>query len=74
LYSWVAKEALYKAVYPAFKPTWKDVSIVKAKEGLKPTLVFEEAGQLGGKRLNAHMSVSHDGEYLVVGVVVERSA
>ncbi|KAG2175024.1 hypothetical protein INT43_006086, partial [Umbelopsis isabellina] len=64
---WSIKEALYKAVYPEHKLTWKDVTIER-EGGAKPKVV------LAGQDLNmkAHISVSHDGEYAIAYAVVER--
>lgn len=70
MFSWAAKEALLKALPATLRPTWKDVSIVKDSDG-KP-IVHWESAVLAEQNLDAHLSVSHDGEHLVVGVVVER--
>jgi len=68
---WASKEALYKAVQPHFSPTWKDISILPLSSTCpKPSVVFE--GNLDGVGLKAHLSISHDGEYLVAGVLVEK--
>lgn len=70
--SWAAKEALYKALQPHYTPSWKDVSILASSSSPKPHVVFNANGPLAGAGLTAHLSVSHDGEYLIAGVVVER--
>jgi holo-[acyl-carrier protein] synthase len=69
LLRWAAKEAAYKAMYPRFRPTWKDLDVAKA-DGLKPSLRYcaSGAGKLG---LRFHLSVSHDGDYTVATVLVE---
>ena len=66
---WAAKEAAYKALYPRFKPTWKELVVTK-EDGLKPTLrcLLMEADNCG---LHFHLSISHDGEYTVATVLVE---
>lgn len=70
---WAAKEALYKAVQPTYTPTWKDVSILPhSSSSPKPQLSFSPTGTLAKEGLTAHLSVSHDGEYLIAGVVVEK--
>src|ERR1700753_2147139 len=39
---WAVKEAAYKALFPLYKPTWKDLTVLKAQgDGGKPRLVFE---------------------------------
>jgi phosphopantetheinyl transferase (holo-ACP synthase) len=38
----------------------------------KPQVIFSPDGTLAGAGLTAHLSISHDGDYLVAGVVVER--
>ncbi|CED84571.1 PLA2G4, CPLA2 [Phaffia rhodozyma] len=84
---WAAKESLYKALYPVFKPTWKDVSILPLPlpsstssssiplsprpTGSKPMVVFEQEGQLADKGLRAHLSISHDTGLVLAGVIVE---
>ncbi|KAL7417774.1 4'-phosphopantetheinyl transferase superfamily [Mrakia frigida] len=68
---WAAKESIYKALQPHFSPSWKDVSILPLSSTCnKPTVVFE--GKLKGEGLKAHLSISHDGDYLVAGVLVEK--
>jgi len=66
---WAAKEAAYKALYPRFRPTWKDLAITK-ESGHKPTLEY----RLMDNRehgLRFHLSISHDGEYIFATVLVE---
>ena len=59
---------MYKAVFPSHKPTWQDVAVLK--HGPKPVLVL--LGPLSGQGLRTHLSVSHDGDHLVAGVIVEK--
>jgi holo-[acyl-carrier protein] synthase len=65
---WAAKEAVFKACYPSLKLTWKQVETWKA--GPKPMMRLlldipkEQSPQL-------HLSISHDGEYIVGYVVAE---
>ena len=64
---WAIKEAAYKALFPNYKPTWKELSVTKEPGGGgKPKLGF---GKFENVRL--HVSVSHDGEYTVANVVAE---
>jgi holo-[acyl-carrier protein] synthase len=64
---WTVKEAAYKALFPLYKPTWKDLTVSKVQEdGGKPRLVFENFPEV-----KLHVSVSHDGEYTVANVLAE---
>ena len=71
--SWSVKEAAYKALYPTVKATWKDLAYQSYANGQKPTLVFTETleADKGSKVGPIHVSVSHDGEYVVSQVLVE---
>ncbi|GAA5919627.1 hypothetical protein JCM1841_001091 [Sporobolomyces salmonicolor] len=76
---WTAKEAAYKALYPIYKATWKDLQIWK-EEGSKPVLAFsptaslssEEApdGRLLQDQLNMHLSISHDADLMIAYVCI----
>lgn len=74
---WTSKEAIYKALHPYYTPTWKEISILKLPGSSKPHVVFEPIGGEVGERerwkeqYRFHLSVSHDGEYVVANVVVE---
>jgi len=64
---WAIKEAAYKALFPLYKPTWKDLTVSKAPaDGGKPSLTLE-----GSVKVKLHVSVSHDGEYTVANVLAE---
>lgn len=64
---WAIKEAAYKALFPLYKPTWKDLTVSKPPaDGGKPSLTFE-----GSAKVKLHVSVSHDGEYTVANVLAE---
>ena len=64
---WAIKEAAYKALFPVYKPTWKDLTVSKPlPDGGKPSLTF--GGSTGVK---LHVSVSHDGGYTVANVLAE---
>ncbi|GAA6040212.1 hypothetical protein JCM8097_004186 [Rhodosporidiobolus ruineniae] len=79
---WAAKEAAYKALYPAFRATWKDLEIRKVDK--KPFLVFSPSfvppssscsvPQLRPEDVNMHLSISHDADMLIAYVVAERIA
>jgi holo-[acyl-carrier protein] synthase len=75
---WTAKEAAYKALYPHFRPTWKDLEVFKVDK--KPFLRFSPAflekddeGEGGVKKgeVRMHLSVSHDAGVMGAFVVVE---
>ena len=64
---WATKGAAYKALFPLYKPTWKDLTVSKTPaDGGKPRLTFE-----GSVKVKLHVSVSHDGEYTVANVLAE---
>ncbi|THV08624.1 4'-phosphopantetheinyl transferase [Dendrothele bispora CBS 962.96] len=68
---WAVKEAAYKALYPTFRPVWKDLTYERlSAAGVKPTLSFHPKDQtsLPGA---IHCSISHDGDYVFATVVVE---
>jgi len=67
---WAVKEAAYKALYP-LRPTWKSLTFTTfdPKTGSKPTLVFHPK-----QHPRLHVSVSHDGEYILAHVVAEDAA
>ncbi|KAJ1311710.1 hypothetical protein OPQ81_010182 [Rhizoctonia solani] len=62
---WAIKESAYKALYPAYKATWKELTFL-ASETKKPVLTF-----IKDKEIKLHASVSHDGEYVFATVLVE---
>lgn len=68
---WAVKEAAYKALYP-LRPTWKELTFTSfdPKTGSKPTLIFHPSGS-PGPHPRLHVSVSHDGEYILAHVVAE---
>lgn len=70
---WAVKEAAYKALYP-LRPTWKELTYTTfdPQTGSKPALVFHPGGRdVSGQRPRLHVSVSHDGEYILAHVVTE---
>jgi len=71
---WAVKEAAYKALYPDIKPTWKELTYLGLSPyGEKPTLSYGSPSQNSGKKFGSmHVSVSHDGDYTVAYVAVER--
>lgn len=46
---WAAKEALYKAAYPTFRLTWKEIELYKDETGVKPMLRFIQQSRSSGK-------------------------
>lgn len=69
-YRWAVKEAAYKALYPTYKATWKDLSLLRLDHSPKPTLSLD-IPTAGNVPVKLHVSVSHDGEYLVAQVLAE---
>jgi len=68
------KEAAYKALYPMYKATWKELTYASFddRRQLKPTLIFHPTNS--GPGVNLHVSVSHDGEYIATTVLAERTS
>jgi 4'-phosphopantetheinyl transferase superfamily len=66
---WAVKEAAYKALYPHFRPTWKDLVITKGTDP-KPVLKYQPVDD-GDHALRFFLSISHDGEYTVATVLVD---
>jgi len=64
---WAVKEAAYKALFPNYRPTWKELSVSKEPSDCgKPRLGYEKF-----ENVRLHVSVSHDGEYIVANVLAE---
>lgn len=94
---WCAKEAAYKALYPKFVVSWKDLCVHKpGSHGIpaspidgvrlsllelqgfrtmKPVLTFSEEWRTKHPGVASvpklHLSLSHDGEYVVANVLAE---
>lgn len=69
---WCVKEAAYKAVYPVVKPTWKELTYHGASKDKKPFLEYRPLEAQNVKKIgDAHVSISHDGEYVYSSVLVE---
>ncbi|KWU47198.1 4'-phosphopantetheinyl transferase [Rhodotorula sp. JG-1b] len=73
---WTAKEAAYKALYPALVPRWSDLTV--SKQGPKPILSlstsclkFVRPPTVDPDRVRLHLSVSHDADLMVAYVVAE---
>ncbi|EJD01323.1 4'-phosphopantetheinyl transferase [Fomitiporia mediterranea MF3/22] len=68
------KEAAYKALYPV-RPTWKELSYLSFGNPVpdcKPSLLYEPASPSTNDQIGKlHVSVSHDGEYVVSTVIAE---
>ena len=73
--SFSVKEAAYKAVYPNAKPTWKDFTycgLGHSHPGSKPLLLFKPTEEMPlTSQWKFHVSVSHDGDFVMSSVVVE---
>lgn len=77
---WAAKEAAYKALYPGFRPIWKDLEVRKVDK--KPFLTFSPAfkpraeecagSSLKSEDIKMHLSVTHDADLVVAYVVAEK--
>ncbi|GAC98891.1 phospholipase A2 [Pseudozyma hubeiensis SY62] len=88
---WCAKEAAYKALYPKYMVSWKDLCVRKhvsssdvvgqlEEQGLrtmKPALSFSDEWRSKHPDISSipklHLSLSHDGEYVVANVLAEES-
>ncbi|KAG2013730.1 hypothetical protein CC2G_010608 [Coprinopsis cinerea AmutBmut pab1-1] len=69
---WSVKEAAYKALYPTVRPTWKELTYTSLNSGIKPSLSYQPLDGLSGSLVGPiHVSVSHDGEYVLSQVLVE---
>lgn len=66
------KEAAYKAVYPVVKPTWKELTYHGVSPNKKPFLEYLPLDEENAKKIgDAHVSISHDGEYVYSSVLVK---
>lgn len=67
-----AKEALYKALYPTFRPTWQEVEV--AKKAGKPVFVFHGGLKeyMEAEGLQAHVSLSHERNMACAFVIIIR--
>ena len=65
---WAVKEAAYKAMFPAYRPTWKELSYTSRNVSQKPSLKYDGNNH---KDITLHVSVSHDGDYVVAQVLAE---
>ncbi|KIY51671.1 4'-phosphopantetheinyl transferase [Fistulina hepatica ATCC 64428] len=74
---WAVKEAAYKALYPMFHATWKDLTYSSLQvDGIKPALSFVPGKNcdISVSRSNdllLHVSASHDGAYVFANVIAE---
>jgi holo-[acyl-carrier protein] synthase len=73
---WAVKEAAYKAVYPALKPTWKEFTLQKPTGSPKPELVYHpnDDSSLSLRLGRIHTSASHDRDYVFATVIVAQPA
>ncbi|KAF6762677.1 4'-phosphopantetheinyl transferase [Ephemerocybe angulata] len=69
---WCVKEAAYKAIYPHAIPQWKELTYTSLAAGVKPQLEYTPLdSKQKGRFDHIHVSVSHDGEYVLSQVLVE---
>ncbi|KAF9498409.1 4'-phosphopantetheinyl transferase [Pleurotus eryngii] len=66
---WAVKEAAYKALYPMFRPTWKELTYRSLTDGRKPEVIYHCDSATS---ISLHVSVSHDGEYVFATVLAEK--
>ncbi|KAL0577709.1 hypothetical protein V5O48_004258 [Marasmius crinis-equi] len=72
---WAVKEASYKALYPDFIPTWREITYrSKGRDGSKPSLAYTPPSNASTTvdTLKMHCSVSHDGPLVFATVIAER--
>lgn len=69
---WSLKEAAYKALYPADRPTWKEFAVSRLNHA-KPVLVYTPKGVSTAAQASFHCSVSHDGDYVFSTVIAEQT-
>lgn len=59
------------------KPVWKELSyhsVGPGRDGTKPSLIYEPSIKDNKTKVGRiHVSVSHDGDYILASVLVERS-
>jgi holo-[acyl-carrier protein] synthase len=72
VHRWCLKEAGYKALYPAYRPTWKEFTVLRI-DNKKPLLAYIPKGCNTFVAATFHCSVSHDGDYVFSTVLAERS-
>lgn len=74
---WAAKEAAYKSLFPHMRLPPRDLTYVRhtGSIGERPTLLLDDRVRWGAERardaLQLHLSVSHDGDYVVAYVLAE---
>ncbi|MBW0498784.1 hypothetical protein O181_038499 [Austropuccinia psidii MF-1] len=71
---WTAKEAAYKALYPTYKPSWKQLSILKSQKTYpKPSLELLDLNGSKISNITLHLSLSHDAHNVVATVLASTS-
>ncbi|CAH1768475.1 10858_t:CDS:2, partial [Entrophospora sp. SA101] len=78
---WALKEATYKAIYPMYKLTWKEITIKKI-EGAKPSVYLNVNNNNNNnnnndiidfiKTIKIHCSVSHEKNIVISQVIIEK--
>ncbi|KAJ9068140.1 hypothetical protein DSO57_1031673 [Entomophthora muscae] len=75
---WAVKEALYKALFPKYKLTWKEVELLSLNG--KPEIAYHKITPLRKtthecldfSQLRTHVSISHDSGLIIAFAVVEK--
>lgn len=66
---------MYKAMFPGRRLSWQEVTVAKSANGLKPELqvdaIAAAASPPPSHSLVCHLSISHDGDYIVAYVIAE---
>jgi holo-[acyl-carrier protein] synthase len=65
---------MYKALYPNMRPTWKELTYrgLCRKDDLKPVIVYHPIMAIEATKVGPmHISISHDGDYVVAFVTIE---
>lgn len=65
---WSVKEAAYKAAFPNYRLTWKQLEFTTQSDSPKPSLHAPFHSDL-----HFHASVSHDAEYVLATVIAFRT-
>jgi phosphopantetheinyl transferase (holo-ACP synthase) len=65
-------------MYPNYKLKWHDLTVIKPVSAtnplaVKPALMFSDAVRNAVDLASSHVSVSHDGEYVIAQVVFEQN-
>jgi holo-[acyl-carrier protein] synthase len=71
--TWVVKEAAYKAMYPTLVLGWKDMELTYMGIVLNSLTLSDRKPYLTlPQNYKTHTSLSHDGDYTVAFVMIEK--